>query len=68
MILPEASLPIAEPSPEVVTYHARTSDLVDDVVSCEMIDLSDISRVQELESSLNSLTLQYFGKVRNRLQ
>jgi len=47
MILPEASLPIAEPSPEVVTYHARTSDLVDEVVSCEMVDLSDISRVQD---------------------
>lgn len=39
MILPDASLPRLEPSVDVVTYHARTSDLVVGVVSCDTIDL-----------------------------
>jgi hypothetical protein len=40
MTRPEASLPILEPSVEVVTYQASTSARVDGVVSCEMIDSS----------------------------
>lgn len=39
MIRPEASLPIDDPSVDVVTYHASTSDLVDGVVSCDITDL-----------------------------
>ena len=40
---PDASLPIDEPSVDVVTYHARTSDLVEGVVSCDSTDLILVS-------------------------
>lgn len=39
MIRPDASLPMLEPSVDIVTYHANTSARVVGVVSCERTDL-----------------------------
>ena len=45
MIRPDTSLPILDPSVDVVTYHARTSDLVEGVVNCDKTDLWAVSTV-----------------------
>lgn len=62
MSRPDASLPKDEPKVDVVTYHARTSDLVVGVVSCDNTDLQLLISIDICDELGRSDSLFYTPK------